>query len=144
MEQDGFTLLMPAELKVKESVMVTRVDGMMYVWEEEEIANELLAKNNWIGDELDSMYKFLNSSTIKITFTQTVLARKCYEMGLRAFSISIIPHEIRQEIYIPLKYCIRCYQLEEHNTRKYPKVRDFKLCSGAAERDTFGTSVRRK
>ncbi len=93
---------MPAAMKVKKkkSVIITRVDGMIYDWGEEEIFNELISKNNWIGEEIDSIYKFPNSSTIKITFTQTTLARKCTEVGLSAFNISIPPGEIKtRDVY---------------------------------------------
>ncbi len=129
LDQDGFSPLMPADLRVKKSVILARVDNVIYDWGEEEIGNELVLKNSWIGDDLDSVYKFPNSSTIKITFSQTSLARKCTEIGLHVFNISIPPHEIKQETFIPIKCCMKCYCLEEHNTRDCPKGKEYKLCS---------------
>ena len=129
LEEEGFNPLMPADLKVKKSVILTRVDDAIYDWGEVEIAEELTEKNSWIGYELEIVYKFPNSNTIKLTFSQTQLAKKCTEAGLRAFGISIPPHEIRQETYIPIKTCMRCYKLEDHNTRDCSKDKDYRKCS---------------
>lgn len=79
-------------------------------------------------DELDSISKFPNSATIEITFAQT-LVKKCTENGIRAFNISIPHHEVKQETFIPINCCMRCYTLEEHATRNCPKDSAFKLCS---------------
>ena len=127
--EGGFTPMMPAELRVKKSVILTRVDDAIYEWGTDEIFEELKEKNTWIGEDLDTIYKFPNSNTLKLTFTQTQLAKKCTEAGIRAFGISIPPHEIRQESFIPILCCMRCYRLEAHNTRDCPKGSDFKICS---------------
>ena len=128
LEDEGFNPLMPAELKVKKSVILTRVDEVIYDNDEVDIGEQLMAKNIWIQDELHSVYKFPNSNTIKLT-SQTSLAKKRTETGLRAFGISITSHEIRQETYITIKCCMRCYQLEEHNTRESTKSKNYKVCS---------------
>ncbi len=102
---------------------------MIYDWGEAEIKDELIQKNNWIQEDLDSIFKFPNSSTIKITFSQTALAKKCTEKGLRAFNISIPLHEIKQETVIPINCCTRGYILAEHAARDCPKDTNYKLCS---------------
>ncbi len=58
---------------------------------------ELQKQNPWIGEEIVDIYKFPKSPTLKITFSQTTLALKCTEKGLKAFNISIPPNEIKQE-----------------------------------------------
>ena len=73
--EEGYNPLMPAELKVKKSVILTRVDEVIYEKDIDEIAEELMAKNSWIEDELDLAYKFPNSNTIKLTFKQASLAK---------------------------------------------------------------------
>ena len=126
---NDFQPLLPPELKVKKSVLVTRLDDLVYERDEEAIVDELIKHNTWIGDDIDTIYKFPNSQTIKITFTQTATAKKCTEKGLLAFNISIAPHTIKQETYISIRCCMKCYCLEEHTTRECPKPKDYKICS---------------
>ncbi len=83
----------------------------------------------WIGDELDSVYKFPNSNTIKVTFTQSTLAKRCTEVGLKVFGISIQTFEIKLETYIHIQCCMKCYELETHITRDCPKGREYKVFS---------------
>ena len=45
LEEEGFTPLMPAELRVKKSVILTRVDDAIYDWGEVEILDEIKTKN---------------------------------------------------------------------------------------------------
>ncbi len=118
-----FAPITPSELKAQKSVIIPRVDELIYEWNIVETGEELLGNNTWIGEELENVYKFPNSPTIKLTFTQTKLAKKCTETGLKAFSISIPPHELKLETYIPIKCCIRCYTLEDHFTSECPKGR---------------------
>ncbi len=128
LEGKGFNPLMPAALRVKKSV-IARVGSVIYDHEEEEIKDELITKNNWLQDDLDSIFKFPNSSTLKVTFSQTILAKKCTGNGLKAFNISIPIYEIKQETFIPVSCCMRCYNLEDHATRDCPKDPRYKLCS---------------
>ena len=128
--RNNFIPVMPPELKAKKSVIIPRVDDLIYEWSELEIGEEITRQNSWIGEEgLEGIYKFPNSPTLKVTFTQTQLAKKCTEKGIKAFSINIPAHEIKLETYIPIKCCMRCYALEEHFTNECPKSRDYKICS---------------
>ncbi len=130
LESNGFYAVMPPDLKAKKSVIIPRVDDLIYDNDILDIGEELLKHNTWIGNEdLCSVYKFPNSSTIKLTFTQTTLAKRCTERGLKAFGISIPAHEIKLETYIPVKCCMKCYVLEDHFTNEYPKPKDYKVCS---------------
>ncbi len=129
LDREGFSPLMTPELKVKKSIIVTRVEDLIYDRYEDEIADELKLKNSWIGDAIDSVFKFPNSSTIKITFTQTNLAKKSIEKGLLAFNLSIPPSDIKQETFIQMKTCMKCYRIEDHSTRDCPKDVSFRICS---------------
>lgn len=121
---------MPPELKARKSVIIPRVDDLIYEWSTVEIGEEITSKNSWIGEEgVEGVYKFPNSPTIKLPFTQTQLAKKCTETGLEAFSISIPSYEIKLETYIPIKCCMRCYALEQYFTNECPRSRDYKICS---------------
>ncbi len=126
-----FQPVMPPELNAKKRIIIPRVDDLIYEWSSADIEQELIRKNTWIGGELESVFKFPNSPTIKIIFTQTALATKCTEIGLKAFNISIPPptHEIKPETYIPIKSCMKCYTLEDHFTSECLKSKEYKVCS---------------
>ena len=89
--------------------------------------------NTWIGDEIENIFKFPNSNTIKISFKQTSVAKKATDIGFNAFNLSIPAHDIRLETFTPIKTCMRCYALEKHSTRDCPLNRDHKICSECGE-----------
>ena len=76
---------MPPDLKAKKSVIIPRVDDLIYEWSNVDIGEELKRQNSWIGEELEAVYKFPNSPTIKLTFTQTKLAKKKYRGWTKSF-----------------------------------------------------------
>ncbi len=129
LDSHGFSPILPPELKCKKSVIITRVDEIIYEKTTEEIEEELALQNTWVGDEIDSVYKFPLSQTIKVTFNQTTIAKKCTDNGLLAFSLSIPPSDIKQETYIPITTCMKCYLIEDHVTRDCPEDKDYKICS---------------
>lgn len=125
-----FNPVMPPELRSRKSVIIPRVDDLIYDRNVVDIGEEIARVNDWITEEdIESVYKFPNSPTLKVTFHQTNIAKKCTESGLKAFKISIPAHEIRLEKYIPIKCCMRCYALEDHYTSECEKSKDFKVCS---------------
>ena len=128
LESKGFTAVIPPELRVKKSIIITRVDEEIYDRSEDEIIHELLAQNTWI-DEIHTVYKFPNSSTIKVTFNQTSIAKLCTQKGLLAFRLSIPASDIKQETFVEIKTCTKCYKLEDHATKDCPRGREYKVCS---------------
>ncbi len=127
-----FQALMPPELKVKKSVIARRIDDLIYERSKEDIISELITNNGWIDEEID-VIKFPNSNTLKITFNQTVQARKCREKCLLAFNLSITPHDIKQETYIYITCCMKCYALESHTTSECRKGKEYKVCSKCSQ-----------
>ncbi len=126
---NDFNPVMPHELKAKKSVIIPRVDDLIYEWSSVDIGEEIVRQNTWIGGELEGVFKFPNSPTLKLTFSQTTLAKKCTEIGIKAFNISIPNHEIKLETYIPIKCCMKCYALEDHFTTECTKSKDYRICS---------------
>ncbi len=104
------------------------MDDVIYERSLDDVGEEITKINSWIRDELESVFKFPKSNTIKLTFTQTQLAKKCTEVGLKAFNIIIPSHEIKLETYIPIKCCMKCYALD-HFTSECRNSSDFKICS---------------
>ena len=120
---NDFTAILPPELRVKKSVIASRINDLIYEKDEETIKRELIKCNTWIGEDLDTIFKFPNSSTIKITFKQAQLAEKCTQTGFLAFSLSVPSYHIKQETFIPIKCCMKCYQLENHTTKECNKAK---------------------
>lgn len=101
-------------------VAVTRSEEHTYDKNEAEILNEILTKNTWIGDKIDSIFKFTNN--------KTYFHAEQPSQGLLGFSLGIPPADI-QETYIHIKCCMKCYCLEDHTTRKCSKHREYMICS---------------
>lgn len=55
------TVLMPPELKAKKSVVITRVDDVIYERDSADIRKEIVNKNPWIDEEVESIFKFPTS-----------------------------------------------------------------------------------
>ena len=128
--QNAFAPVMPPEIRAKKSIIIPRTDEIIYEKNVVEIGEEIARKNEWLNlEDIQNIYKFPNSPTIKVTFHSSLLAKKCTEKGLKAFKISIPGNEIKLETYVPIKCCMRCYTLETHYTNECPKSRDYKLCS---------------
>ncbi len=134
LESHGFRPIMPPGLKVKKSVIVPRTEDVIYENSTVDIKEELKTHNTWIGEEgISDIYKFPNSLTIKITFSKTELAEKCLERGIKAFGISLPSHMMKQETYIEIKSCMRCYSLEQHHSSECPKPKEYRICSECSE-----------
>ncbi len=78
---EGFIPIMAYELKIKKSVIVNRVDDAVYERNENEMMDEFSDKNNWIGGDLDSIYKFPKSNTIKLNFTKTQTVKNVQKLN---------------------------------------------------------------
>lgn len=100
LEDKGFQPMIPPELKANRSVIVFGVDSHIYNHELNEIILEIKNKNRWTKNEVSEVYKFPNSKTLKITFTQSKVANKALTTGLLLFSMSISPHQMKQEVFL--------------------------------------------
>ena len=61
LESHGFNAFMPPKIKVKKSVIIPRVDELVYEKDTVDIGEELQKQKTWIGDEIASIYKFPTS-----------------------------------------------------------------------------------
>ena len=127
-----FTPLIPPELKAHRSVLIFRIDDHIYNNNEESILQELQEQNQWITG-IASVSKFTRGRGLKITFTDTIVAKKAQEKGLLLYSMRIPSYNIIQDRYLSINTCLRCYKLEDHYTANCPKTRDYKICSDCSE-----------
>ena len=75
LQANGFSPIMPPKLRAKRSAIISRVDELIYCRNQEEMTDELISHNTWIGDEIENVFKFPNSNTINISFKQTSVAK---------------------------------------------------------------------
>lgn len=130
LNESHFTPIVPPELKAKMTVIRVRVDDYIYGNNTDEIKEELIRENNWIAeDDMEETFKFPKSNTIKITFQQTTTTEKTVNSGLLMFSMFIPTTQIKQEEFINITTCLRCYELEKHYTNQCTKPKDYKICS---------------
>ncbi|KAK8386683.1 hypothetical protein O3P69_017858 [Scylla paramamosain] len=130
---EGFSALVPPELRAQRTIICFNLDDLVYENSPEDIAVEVRDQHTWA--EAETVYKFPRSSTIKITFKSSDMAGKALREGIRLFHINIPGHQIRREYYVPLLTCNRCNAVEEHPTSSCPHPSDFVQCSECSSKE---------
>ena len=96
----------------------------------DEIAVEIMAKNSSCGP-MTKVIKLPNARrVIKIITPNTTVAKNLLENGVTLFNTRVPSHNISQEKYAHVNACMKCYQLEKHNTKACPSKT--KVCSECA------------
>lgn len=131
--EGGFNPLLPPELKAQRTVLCFQLDELICEHTAEGIQEEIERSNGWA--KVAEVYKFPRSSTVKITFRSSEMSKKATDNGILMFSMSVPPHQIRQEVYIPILSCNRCYAVETHATSQCPHPNTYKRCSECASSD---------
>ena len=91
---EGFTPLIPPELRAQRSVICSGLDDLVYDHTAEENASEVTTQHTWA--EAESLFKFPRSNTAKTTFKDVKMVKKAIQEGLLLFHIHIPGHQIRQ------------------------------------------------
>lgn len=131
--KEHFLPILPPAMKAKRTVLLFSVDAHILKHTPDEIKDEIQRLNDFTSQNIETLFKFPNNAPImKITFQETPPAQKCLEAGLRMFNLRIPAYNIKQEEYIPIQTCMRCYGLEKHNTPDCPKDRTYQVCSECA------------
>lgn len=134
LQENDFWPQIPAELTSNRSVLLFRVDNHIHDNTERSIKEEIQRQNEWVG-ELTKVSKFEKGNIIKVTFNETQKARKAQETGLKLFSMKIPQYDIKQDEYIGILTCMRCYQMEDHSTAQCTQERSYKICSECSSHD---------
>lgn len=133
LEKDGFSAIMPPELRAQRTVICFRLDELMYEHQTDEIRTEVERVQQWA--KVQEVYKFPRSNTLKITFHTTDMAKKAKDSGILIFGMSVPPAQIREEVYTPILTCNRCCAVEEHETNQCPTPPNYVVCSECGSRD---------
>jgi len=119
--------VLPPALRSNRTVIVFKVDNLIYDNDTESIKNEIHRAN--FDLRVTELYKFENSKTIKLTFASQRMAVDCSEKGLNAFHLHISPINITRDRHIDIPICYRCYKLDDHIATNCPMDRNFLICS---------------
>lgn len=79
------------------------------------------------------VHKFPSGRIIKITFSDSQQAKKAQEAGIKLFSMKIPSYNVKQDQYYHVNVCLRCYELESHNTYQCPRDKNYQICSECSE-----------
>ena len=132
--KENFSPQIPPQLKANRSILLTNVDNHISENEHDEIKEEILKHNEWVTSIIQ-VHKFPSGRIIKITFSDSQQARKAQEAGLKLFYMKIPPFNIKQDQYHHINVCLRCYELDSHNTYQCRKGKEYKICSECSEED---------
>jgi len=122
--------VMPNELKAGRTIIVKRIDEIIFSASEDEIKSSV--ENENAGTVITEIHKFKNSPGIKVIFSNTVMAEKSLRNGFFAFRLFIPPNSIQRDEFIHIQTCYRCYKIENHSTPSCPSVQEnpeYKICS---------------
>lgn len=133
LQEAGFTAVMPPELRSRRTVICFRIDELAYEYNAAEMKEELERQQEWL--QVDEVYKFTGSRTIKIICASCDIARRALESGVLMFYISIPPTQMKIEDYTPLMACNRCQAIEVHHTNQCPHPQEYKVCSECASKE---------
>lgn len=126
--ENDFRPQMPPQLRALRSVLLFKVENHIFENSEKDILAEIESKNEWVGS-INKVHKFPRGNIMKVTFEETNRAKKAQEQGLKLFSMKIPNYDIRQDEYINILTCMRCYQMEDHSTAQCELDKSYKMCS---------------
>lgn len=129
LSKNNFGPVLPPEQRSKRTVLIFNIDDHIFQNTEDEIKKEMKNKNEWMQEGIDNLTKFNNKNIIKIQFSQASLAKKATEKGILAYNMCLPEYNIKQEEYIQIKTCMRCYEINTHFSSECPKDRKYTICS---------------
>ncbi len=124
-----FSSVLPPEPRSKRTVLIFNVGEHIFNHTEEDIKEEINRRNEWLDQGIDNLLKFKNKNISKIQFKQSLIAKRTIENGILAYNMSIPAYNIKQEEYINIKTCRRCYKINTHYTTECPEGKTYKICS---------------
>lgn len=94
------------------TIRVPRCPLFWLSFSEEELKDEIVRNQNL---KISSMYRDPQGKWLSLRLTTPTEATKILNSGLKAFSISISPYELQQEIFVPIIQCKKCYSLDHRS-----------------------------
>lgn len=125
--------VLPVDLQAKRSVLAHRLDTEVYSYSEQTIITEINDRNEWA--DVGEIFKIPRSSSIKIIFKTQDMAEKCLQTGILMFDLSLPSRDFSRDIFVDIKYCYKCYQMEDHLSVNCPNAADYIICSKCSSQE---------
>ena len=133
LQQSDCEPIFPADLKARRSIIIKSIDPFIYNHKEDGIKLELQKQNVWAT--VAEVFKFPNSKTVKVTFTEQSMVDKALDGGLLMFNLSITSCDIARERFIDIPICYRCYKWNDHKASECSKDPSYVICSICSSTD---------
>ena len=132
----------PEKLANQTVVVYTR-SAIVHESTKDEIVQDI--KQNDETLEIQEIWKDREMGVLKLTFKNSTQAKKIIEGGLYLMGFHLNSYDMDYGEYIPIRQCLRCYELETHASRQCRITYDF--CGDCATRghryDTCTSTVHR-
>jgi len=119
--------VLPPQLRAKRTVLLHRVDEVIYENDPQVILQEIVRCNPELI--VDDVYKFVGRKILKVTFSMQQMASRCMERGIRMFHLVVSPNSISLDSFVEIDICYRCYKLNDHKSVNCTEDKDYKICS---------------
>ena len=124
------------KIKACRTLVFKQVDPYIGQRTAEEIKQEILDKQDWIG--IRQVIKIKDFTHIfKVEFQDSKISERVRREGLLLFNMAIGSTQIEPEIYVDVVMCMKCYAIESHNTNKCPTPNKVICSECAVEGHTF-------
>jgi len=126
--------VMPPNIRVNRSLLLFKLDDMIFANSCEEIKSEIENKNQWC--KLLDVFKFKKTKGIKVVFSSSIMAEKAADRGLHMFRLHVPGHVMRKDSFRSVTTCYVCYELNSHISTECPKKSSgYKICSNCSSLD---------
>jgi hypothetical protein len=123
----GLEARLPPKVKAQRSVICRRIDPYVGSHDKNELLSDIERNNHHL--KVTEVIKFKHHTHVfKIEFETIDMAQHALQNGILCCHVRISPDQIKQEEYVDILMCFRCYKLDCHTTRECPTP-DLVICS---------------
>ena len=125
-----FKPVLPSELLAKRSIIITKLDKIIYEHSSSAIKSEIEKCNT--NFDVKEVIKFTNQIGMKIVFSSAHSAVKALSSGVHLFMLHIPGKQMKPEVFTKINTCYRCYAVDGHFASNCPKGSSYKVCANCA------------
>jgi hypothetical protein len=115
----GLEARLPPKVKAQRSVICRRIDPYVGSHDKNELLSDIERNNHHL--KVTEVIKFKHHTHVfKIEFETIGMAQHALQNGILCCHVRISPDQIKQEEYVDVLMCFKCYKLNEHTTKDCP------------------------
>ena len=123
----GLEIDLPPELKAQHTIVVKKLDFLIYDYSKKEIIEEI-EEQNQARQQVEDIYLMQKHDIIKIKFRNIELAQKIKQNGIYIYSNFYPSTQIEDDRYTKINQCMSCYSYN-HSKAQCPNKEKEKICS---------------